>query len=136
MHWGDGVLTRKAGVAAQIGTYKVVGGVGPTPYANDPRPSSWSDGTPTVSSANNVKGLYIGGVQDGFSFSVPADTNTHTLMVHVGGWNSGATLTASLSDASAPNFIDTTNVANGQYDRNYTLAFRAGSAGRRSQLAG
>ncbi len=53
---------------------------------------------------NNTHGFYINGAGNGFSFTAPADTSTRTLMVHVGGWNSGGTLTAHLSDSSATDF--------------------------------
>ena len=39
--------------------------------------------------------------------------------------SSGGTLTAVLSDGSAPNFTNTTATAGGQYDRNYTLTYQA-----------
>src|SRR5579871_5989459 len=120
VHWGDSSLTRKAGVAAQISTYMVVGGGSVLTYANDPRPLNWADGTPTVSSTNNLKGIYINGTGHGFSITAPADTTTRTLIVHVGGWNSGGTLTVHLSNGSAADYMNTTSTASGQYDRNYT----------------
>ena len=43
---------------------------------------------------------------------------------------SGATLTAHLSDSSAPDFVDTTSPASGNYDRNYTLTYSAGAPGQ------
>ena len=111
VHWGDASRNRKAGVIPQISSYTVVGGVGPTVYQNDPRPSGWTDGSPTISSTNNRNGFYISGMGNGFSFTVPADTTKRTLTVHVGGWASGGTFTARLSDGSAPTFADTTATA-------------------------
>ena len=128
VHWGDANLDRKAGVTAQVSTYTVVGSGTPSPYSNDPRPMSWTDGTP-VAGDTNSNGLYINGVGNGFSITAPADTATRTLIVHVGGWNSAGTLTAHLWDGSAADFTDTTTLASGQYDRNYTLTYSAGSAG-------
>src|SRR5208337_373040 len=87
-------------------------------------------GTPTASSANNLDGIYINGLQNGFSITAPADSSTRTLKVHVGSWNSGGTLTAHLSDGSAADFSDVTTAASGQYDRNYTLTYTAESAGQ------
>ena len=129
MHWGDSALNRKAGVTAQLSSYSVVGSGSVLKYSNDLRPMSWSDGTPTVSSANNMNGVYITGIGQGFSMSAPADTSTRTVTVHVGGWNSGGTLTAQLSDGSAANYTDTTT-ASGQFDRNYVLTYNAASAGQ------
>jgi len=130
IHWGDQALNRKSGVTAQISNYTIVGSGQPISYTNDLRPLSWTDGTPTASSSNNNDGLYINSLQNGFSFTVPADGNTRNLTVHVGGWLSGATLTAHLSDGSAADFVDSTLPASGQYDRNYTLTYSAASAGQ------
>src|ERR1035438_6048786 len=127
-HWGDASLNHKAAVTAQLSNYTVVGTKGVLNYSNDLRPISWSDGTPTASAAGDTNGLYITGLGQGFSFTAPADTTTRTLVAHVGGWKSGGTLTAHLSDGSAADFTDTTATASGQYDRNYTLTYNAGSA--------
>jgi hypothetical protein len=129
-HWGEGTPNHKAGVTSQLSTYTPVGSGQVLSYNNDPRPISWSDGTPTASSANNTNGVYISGVGQGFSLEAPADTTTRTLVVHVGGWDSGGTLTAHLSDSSTANFTDVTIAVNGQYDRNYTLTYQAASAGQ------
>jgi hypothetical protein len=130
VHWGDGSLNRKAGVTAQISSDNVIGTGSVLTYSNDPRPVSWTDGTPTAASSNNMNGIYISGVGQGFSFTAPADTTARTLVAHVGGWNSGGTLTAHLSDGSAPDFVDVTSAASGQFDRNYTLSYSAGAAGQ------
>jgi hypothetical protein len=127
VHWGDGALNRKSGVTAQLSTYSVVGSGGGNTYGNDPRGISWSDGTPTTSVTADTNGVYIAGTGNGFSFIAPANTTTQVLTVHVGGYNSGGTLTASLGDGSVPNFVSTTTAASGQYDENYTLTYAAGS---------
>jgi hypothetical protein len=127
VHWGDGALNRKTGVTAQISTYTSVGSGNVNSYSPDLRPLSWTDGTPTASSINNTNGLFISGVGNGFSLTAPADTTTRTLTVHVGGWYSAGTLTAHLSDGSAADFVDTTVNTASQWDRNYTLAYHAGS---------
>ncbi len=129
-HWGDTSLNRKAGVSAQLTTYMVLGGGDVLPYGNDPRPVSWTDGTPTASSSNNTNGAFVAGIGQGFSFTAPADTTTRTLTVHAGGWESGGTLTAHLSDGSAMSYTDVTAAVSGQYDRNYTLTYAAASAGQ------
>jgi hypothetical protein len=127
VHWGDGALNRKSGVTAQLSTYSVVGSGGVNTYANDPRGISWSDGTPTATVTADTNGVYIAGTGNGFSFTAPASTSTQVLTVHVGGYYSGGTLTASLGDGSAPDFVSTTTAASGQYDENYTLTYAAGS---------
>jgi hypothetical protein len=130
VHWGDASLNRKAGAAAQITTYKVVGTGAVQSYNNDPRTLSWTDGSPTLSAPSNASGLYVNGTGNGFSITAPADTSARKLTVHVGGWLSGGTLTASLSDGSAQNFVDVTTPTSGQYDRNYTLIYSALTAGQ------
>ncbi|GGP18931.1 beta strand repeat-containing protein [Silvimonas iriomotensis] len=127
VHWGEASLNRKSGVTAQISTYTVVGTGTVTRYANDPRLLSWTDGTPTAAGSNG-DGVYISGTNNGFSFTAPADTTTRTLVIHVGGWNSGGTLTAHVSDGTVTDFVDVTPSTNGQYDRNYKLSYKAGSA--------
>jgi hypothetical protein len=129
VHWGDGFLTRKAGVNPQISDYTLIG-TGPVfSYTNDPRSIGWTDGVPIPGATNN-NGLYVNFQQNGFAFTVPAGNSTGILSVHVGGWFSAGTFTAHLSDQSAPDFIDTTNYTAGQYDRNYTLTYNAASAGQ------
>ena len=129
VHWGDTVLNRKSGVTPQIANYTVVGSGSVLSYSNDPRALSWTDGTPTAGGSNH-NGIYINSLHNGFSFTAPADTNSRTLTVHVGGWLSGGTLTASLSDRSAAAYADSTTPASGQYDRNYALTYNAASTGQ------
>ena len=134
IHWGDASLNRKAGGGAQISTYTVVGAGSVGAYGNDLRPLSWTDGAPTASSSNNTNGLYIAGIGNGFTFTAPADTTLRTLIVHVGGWLSGGRLVAHLSDGSAVDYTDTTPVDSGQFDRNYTLGYRANGPGQTLQV--
>jgi hypothetical protein len=126
VHWGDASLNRKAGVTPQIGAYSIVGSRLAQTYTNDPRTLSWTDGTPAAT-GSNANGIFVNSLKNGFSFTAPADTTSRTLTVYVGGWASGGTLTAHLSDASAADYADTTAAVGGQYDRNYTLTYNAAS---------
>jgi hypothetical protein len=134
IHFGDSALMRKAAGNALISNYGIVGSGPAISYANDPGAISWTDGSPTASSSNNNDGLYINFVGNGFLFTAPADTAVRTLTVHVGGWFSGATLTAHLSDGSAPDYMDSTTPVNAQYDRNYTFTYNSASAGQTLKL--
>ena len=134
VHWGDTALNRKSGVTAQISNYAVAGAGQVSTYNNDPRILSWSDGTP-LASATDPNGVYINFPGNGFTLTVPADTTARTLTVHVGGWLSGGTLTAHLSDDSAADYVDTTAAAGGQYDRNYVLTYNAATAGQTLKLS-
>jgi len=68
------------------------------------------------------------------TFTAPADTTLRTLVVHVGGWHSGGMFTAHLSDGSAVDYTDTSADTSAtsdlQYERNYTLTYRAGGPGQ------
>jgi uncharacterized cupin superfamily protein len=130
IQWGDATTNRKANVTPELSTYSVVGGGAVNTYNDDPRGLSWSDGTPTATATGDTNGVYVSGLQSGFSFTAPAGTTPQTLTVYVGGFASGGTLTASLSDGSAANFVATTAAAAGQYDEAFTLTYAAASAGQ------
>jgi hypothetical protein len=132
-HWGTTSLTRKNGVTPQIGPWSIVGSGPANYYTNDPRSLSFTDGT-APTSATVHDGIFVNGV-NGFSFTVPAGTSSHILTVHVGGYYSSGTLTAHLSDGSATDFVSTTSVFNGQYDRNYQVTYHAASAGQTLTLS-
>ncbi len=130
IHWGDSAVNRKAGVPPQLTSYTVVGWAPALQYCCDPRSVSWTDGTSTGSVTNNRNGIFVYSIGDGLSLTAPADTTTRKLILHVGGWNSGATLTAHLSDGSALDYTNTIAGSTGQYDGNYTLTYSAASAGQ------
>ena len=123
-------LNRKTAVAPQLSTFTVLGTGTLITYFNDHRTVDWSDGNPAASSSGNRNGIYINGTGQGFSFTAPADTTLRTLVVHAGGYRSVGTLTAHLSDGSAPDFTDVTSLATGQFDRNYTLTYQSAAAGQ------
>jgi hypothetical protein len=130
VHWGEASVNRKAGVTAKIAAYTVVGSGTVQTYNNDLRRLSWTDGSPLATGTNNANGIYISRAGSGFSITALADASARTLTLHLGGYQSGGMLTAHLSDGSAPDFIDVTPAASGQYDRNYTLVYNALSAGQ------
>jgi hypothetical protein len=120
----------KASGGSQIPNFTQIGTVTPQTYNNDTRPISWSDGTPTATGTNDISGVYIGGIGNGFRIAAPADTATRTLYVYVAGWASGGKLTAHLSDGSAVDYVDTSFSSTGFYRPVYTLTYRAASAGQ------
>ena len=117
-------------MASQIGAVTVIGNTTVFGYMNDPRPLSWTDGTPNTAFSNDLNGIYVSNPGNGFSFTAPADTSVRTLVVHAGGYFSIARLTAHLSDSSSPDFVDVTNALTTLYDRNYVLTYSAASAGQ------
>jgi hypothetical protein len=133
-HWGLTNATsfnRKNGVAQQISNYAAVGNGAVKRYTNNPNTYSWTGGTPTASANNTANGIYVSGVNNGFQITVPADATPRTLKLYVGLWSAGGKLEASLSDNSAPTFVDTSLLnSGGTSNRVFTLNFQSGSAGQ------
>src|SRR5258705_3713958 len=108
-------------------------GSGPLTWFNDcPTTFSWTDGTPTPSVVNTPTGINTNGVVgNGFEITVPADTSLKTVKVYVGVWYAQGRLEATLSDGSAPTFIDTSqNKNNGASSALYTINFKAATSGQ------
>ncbi len=91
---------------------------------------TWSDGSPTTT-ANTKTCVYLVGVNNGFQITVPADTTQRTLKLYAGLWSASGRLEATLSDGSAPMFVDTTlSNSSDTSNRVYSLKYRARSAGQ------
>ena len=135
IHWGlNNVndVNRKATGLSQISTFTKIGsGTNITRLTDSPSKYSWTDGSPTAVVANTPGGVYINnfdGPGRGFQFTVPADLIEHTIFVHVGEFSASGTLTATLSDNSAPAFSKTlTGAANQTVQGVYTIDYQAGS---------
>ena len=134
MHWGlatNTSLNRKAGVPARISNFTKLG---PNPvqrFADSVTSFAWSDGTPTPSTNGTPTGIFVNGLTNGFQLTLPADTNSRTARVYVGGYGVHANFEAWLSDLSAPPYTDdsVSNVFNNVYVA-YTLEYAAASAGQ------
>jgi hypothetical protein len=132
-HWGLGgaaAFDRKAG-AQQISNYSRIG-ASATSWLNDNLTNfSWSDGTPTGVIANTQSGIYTSAAGNGFELTVPVDANLKTLKLYVGLFYAQGRLEATLSDASAPAFVDTSFSNNGGTGNAvYVISFNAASAGQ------
>jgi len=146
IHWGlytSSSRDRKWGVLPQISDYTVLNGdLGGSAiiyqYANNANGYTWTDGWPHESVTNTTTGVWayqsvpnttITGF--GFQFTAPADTAERILQVYVGAYAARGKLQASLSDASATNYVDTSlfNSGNGP-GAVYTLRYKADSAGQ------
>ena len=134
-HWGLSTATdfdQKSGVANQINNFTQISGAGTVNrYANALAAYSWSDGTPTASATGTTTGVYTGGLDDGFEFTVAADTTTKFLKVYAGCWNAQARFEATLSDGSAAADVnETLDDYGSQHAAVYTIKFAANSAGQ------
>jgi hypothetical protein len=129
MTTGTIVVTSPATTGNRISNYAVVGSGSATNYYNDPRSLNWNNGTPTAS-GSNAAGIYISGIGNGFQVSAPADNQVRTLKVYVGGWNSGGTFTATLSDGSAATYTNASYSGSGQYNAVYTVTYNAAGANK------
>ena len=138
-HWGTGNVAssfdHKATGGSQLSNVTRLGSGGYGSWYDPSRDVSWTDGTPLASDsgddgyiwANNVLGA-------GYSFTVPASTTTRTLYVYAGGYSSGGTLTAHLSDGSAADYVATAS-GTALYTNLYTITFKAASAGQKLTIS-
>jgi hypothetical protein len=135
-HWGVNgnyaTTDRKAAGGSQISAITTLGGVGSNVggYTQSARSTVWTDGAPTTSSTGDHGYIWSNGVlNSGFSFTVPAGTTAHTLYIYAGGYGTTSSLTAHLSDGSAPDYTVTAS-GSGLYTNFYTITFKAASAGQ------
>jgi hypothetical protein len=133
-HWG--LLTNtsfdvKSGVPRQISNFTQLGTNPVSNYADNFTSFSWGDGTPTPSTNGTTTGIFVTGETNGFLLTVPADTQSRTLWIYVGGYGMQADFQAYLSDMSAAPFSDT-SISNefGNSYAVYTINYSAASAGQ------
>jgi hypothetical protein len=131
-HWGlNAGFDHKSSVVQQISNYTQLGTNPAGQYGDNQFAYSWSDGTPNPS-ANTTTGLLESGSPgNGFQITVPADTSSRTLRLYVGAWYAQGKLVASLSDNSAPVYVDVSpNGIRGTTNVMYKIRYRAASAGQ------
>ena len=90
----------------------------------------WSVGTPQVNNSSDTNTLAMTGVGNAFTLTAPADTTPRTLIVYAGQIGASGTLTAHLSDSSAPDYVFTPAATFSYTDLNFTLTYSAGSPGK------
>jgi lysophospholipase L1-like esterase len=131
-HWALETATsvnRKAGVTTQISNITSLGAAGRRFLGGRARASyNWTDGTPT-GSANTDAGLYFQGTTAGFEFTVPADTTSRQLQVHLGGWRARGRIEVAMSDGT-PAYVTTVEDLATAFDRTVTINFQATSPGQ------
>jgi hypothetical protein len=101
----------------------------PLPYGLFNPNISWTDGTPTGSATNTSTGIYVPGMNKGYTFTAPADTTKRTLNLYIGEYRGTGTLLAHLSDGSLADV--TTNDTNngGLRISKFTIEYRATQPG-------
>ena len=149
--WGLNKATdvnRKVGVIPQISNFKLLGNGRVGSDHAHPISCTWSDGTPSKSVRKSTGAVYITGLNNGFSITVPASTHPRTLRVYVGAYLAQGLFTVSLNgvtriDGSLDMRHDPTKIAdnafyaikfssnmpNQKITINYTEMNRNGSAG-------
>lgn len=140
VHWGfEGVtgVNRKAG-AGRIGPMALIG----KPHLGSTGGAGircmWSDGEPVKTMAATNAALWLNGVDNGYSFTAPADKEERVLRVYASGIaGASCSLTATLSDDSAPPYVSSAWSGNsgrgnrspvpGDFAAVYTIRYRAAS---------
>jgi hypothetical protein len=138
-HWGRGGVygnfDHKASGGSQISNVTKLGSGSYGGYTEGSRDTIWTDGSPTTRDTGDTGYIWANNALGaGFSFTVPASTTTHTVYIDLGGFSSGGTLTAHLSDSSAPDYV--LNVSGSS---NYTdlvaITYKAASANQKLTLS-
>lgn len=129
--WGfsSSGIDRDASGGSKISNASVYGGGSMNDFNSSFLEFSWTNGTPDTSS-NSTEGFYnSGGVGDGFQITVPASTTSQNVTIWVGGWETGGTLTATLSDGSAATYTNSgMSSSSGSYYGSYLLTYKSASA--------
>jgi hypothetical protein len=130
--WGySGATTfdHKANVTQLISNYSNIGSGTYTQNTSAILAWSWEDGTPDTAVVASTTETTVQGVANGYSFTVPADTNSRTLNVYVAAKKAKGTLTATLSDGSATVYSDSSlnDTGTGTVQK-YALTYNAASA--------
>jgi uncharacterized protein YjdB len=125
-HWPG--YDHKSNLSSRISNFSVIGNGTIASYPNDARAMSWTNGTPTLTASGNTNGNFIPGVGNGFSITIPADTNSQTFILYGTVYAGQGRLTAHLSDNSSPDYTDESVLGFGiSVNADYTINFKAAS---------
>lgn len=134
-HWGlvaPASFNHKASVAQRISNFTALGTNAVQRFTDNYTAFLWSDGTPIANASATPTGVYFNGVTNGFQLTVPADRILRRLKVYAGCYGAQAKFQATLSDFSAPPYVDTTTLSNvfGNSYAVFTLDYAAASPGQ------
>ncbi len=127
-HWGLGgpVYDYKTGI---IGDYTQIGTDAPVAFTSGVS-FTWSNGTapggsPTADATKEAVGFTTG---NGFQLNIPASTTAQLVYIYVGVNNAQSQVQFSLSDNSAPSFLEIPVITSGTL--RYGIAFGAATTGK------
>jgi hypothetical protein len=137
-HWGrggsSGNFDHKSSGGSQISNVSSVGSGGFGGYHDPSRNVNWTGGSPTSSDSDDTGYIWANnGIGAGYSFTVPAGTTTHTVYVYLGGYSSGSTLTAHLSDGSSADYVVSAS-GSAIYTNVVAITYKAASANQTLKL--
>ncbi len=129
-HWNSSYIHKSSG-GGKISNVTQIGGGTYGVGTSTARNVSWSDGTPTGSGSSDNSYIWCDNTQDaGWTFTVPADTTSRTLNVLFSGTvGASVTLSAHLSDRSAPDVANTETISTTTLSVG-TFTYHAASAGQ------
>jgi Tol biopolymer transport system component len=111
-------------------------GFGGFPDSTLPFNFDWTDGAPDPTGTAALGGVAVPKLGQGLSFTVPADTSLRKLTIWTSAHYADGTLTAHLSDGSAPDFVQTIHATAGSPGPSqnlpavFTLAYKAATDGQ------
>src|SRR5262245_46958563 len=109
VHWGLAApleMNRLWGVVPLIPDFNVIGAA-PVEWTNGLAVGfMWTNGAPTLEVSNANSFSFVRGLSNGFALTVPAGTQPQRLRMYVGADAAQSRFEASLSDASAPSYVD------------------------------
>ncbi len=130
VHWGSGgIVAQKASLPGLISPYSIVGSgsilsYGGAVYYN------WTDGTPEATGTDDTRGIYINGAGNGFALDVPATTTERVFTVYCGVYQATMHMEATMSDNSAPIYVDETLFnPGGTTDARYSFRYSSPNPG-------
>jgi hypothetical protein len=134
-HWNNVGWIHDSSGSSQISNVTPTTGGSFGNWSASTRNVSWTNGTPTSSNSDDNYYIWCNGTTgQGWTFTAPATTTSHTLYVLCGG--DGATpfaatkLNAHLSDGSAADYTDTRTTTTSANLYLYTITYNAASSGQ------
>jgi hypothetical protein len=128
-HWYTGGNDQKDPIAGQISDYTIIGTGPVNNYYGNGVPVSWTDGTPTLTGGDN-SGLYINGPGNGFEVSAEATAYERVFNLYCAVYQSTLHVEATMSDGSAPIYIDESFSSGNAAARRYSFQYSSPTPGK------